>query len=71
MFELCCTFTELVSYLFFVIVSCIPFTTHKHRVYLIFSAFTYRLVSLLVSNKASVFFFEVCMFPTNKLVSSA
>ena len=39
--------------------------------YLVFSAFTTSPISLLSTNKASAFFFIVCMLPPNLLTSSA
>jgi len=43
---------------------------HKTCAYVIFSVFNSRLVTLLPANKASLFFFVICLFPPINIIST-
>ena len=62
-----------VSHLFciFMFWYCPAFCSQYMSIYVVFSAFTSRPVSLLEIKKVSVFNFEVCVFSSNKLTSPA
>jgi hypothetical protein len=60
--ELCHTLNGFV-YFYVVILSCILFMKHENM--------KFRQVSLLATNKASVFFFIVCMLSPSKLTSAS
>jgi hypothetical protein len=59
--ELFYSFKEFITYVYIVILSCMA-------KYLVFLALTSRPISLLVTSKASVFFFTVCMHLSNNAV---
>jgi hypothetical protein len=60
MFELCHTFKDLLPTSILLIGPAVY--TQEMNIYLVFSAFTSKPVSILVTNKDFVFFFIVCMF---------
>jgi hypothetical protein len=68
--ELSHSFKIFIIYFDVVISSWILISNHGH-ITKIFSAFTYRPISLLGSTKASVFFFLVCTLPPNELAQTS